>query len=528
MSSSPILDAAAEIAFAVFDEARTSLAVSVRFLDIALWRMPLSQATLKAACATDGYRFAYDPVRAIAQYKDSPSETVRDYLHAILHCVFRHPFQPAREDARLWDLACDIAVESTAMELAAMRYPSAADRERMRALARLQETCPAFTAPKVYRALAGAIVDGEVVEPSVPASLTAAMTGLFARDDHGIWTRLPETREGHAKVDAESKVAPFESKSKLRGKDPQDEDETEARDDVSFVDGAPSQSHGGTAMEAEVENGDRFVTAASQREGESEIASMDDASYTDDFADLDWKDISALVDAELGAYEGKFGADHGTFAVNLQVANRKTYDFREFMRKFAALSEEMKVSTEEFDYVYYTYGLRLYDNMPLVEPLEYEETRRVRDFVIAIDTSASCAGAFVQRFVEKTYDILKSTAAFGRKVNVHIVQCDSDIRKVTKVTELRDVDATFGEFQSRGYGGTDFRPVFKYVDDRIAAREFKDLKGLVYLTDGLGKFPEEEPGYQTVFVFVDETAAARPVPPWAMKAFISEDEIVEL
>ena len=33
------------------------------------------------------------------------------------------------------------------------------------------------------------------------------------------------------------------------------------------------------------------------------------------------------------------------------------------------------------------YGMELYGNMPLVEPLEYKETDRVREFVIAIDTS---------------------------------------------------------------------------------------------------------------------------------------------
>ena len=33
-----------------------------------------------------------------------------------------------------------------------------------------------------------------------------------------------------------------------------------------------------------------------------------------------------------------------------------------------------------------------YGNLPLIEPLEYRETKKVREFVIAIDTSASCRG----------------------------------------------------------------------------------------------------------------------------------------
>ena len=59
-----------------------------------------------------------------------------------------------------------------------------------------------------------------------------------------------------------------------------------------------------------------------------------------------------------------------------------------------------------FDYVFYTYGLSLYGNMPLVEPLESREISRVEDFVIVIDTSMSCSGDLVRRFLEETYDVL--------------------------------------------------------------------------------------------------------------------------
>ena len=185
----------------------------------------------------------------------------------------------------------------------------------------------------------------------------------------------------------------------------------------------------------------------------------------------------------------------------------------------------MKVSTEEFDYVYYTYGLSRYGNMPLVEPLEYQESRRIRDFVIAIDTSASCAGGLVRHFIEKTYDVLRSTAAFGRKVNVHVVQCDCDVRKDTKITSVRDLDGDFGEFVVRGFGGTDFRPVFSYVNTLIKNHEFVNLKGLIYFTDGFGTFPEQMPEYETAFVFLDEELNNYDVPPWAMKLILRKDEI---
>ena len=61
---------------------------------------------------------------------------------------------------------------------------------------------------------------------------------------------------------------------------------------------------------------------------------------------------------------------------------------------------------DEFDYIYYTYGLDRYGNMPLIEPLEYREARAVHDFAIAIDTSESVSGDLAAG-VRKTYNILK-------------------------------------------------------------------------------------------------------------------------
>lgn len=65
-------------------------------------------------------------------------------------------------------------------------------------------------------------------------------------------------------------------------------------------------------------------------------------------------------------------------------------------------------------------------------------------------------------------------------------------------------------------------------DELVRDRELPNLKGMIYLTDGIGTYPEEAPDYDCVFVFVDEEGAAREVPPWAMKVLMTEDEILEL
>jgi predicted metal-dependent peptidase len=163
--------------------------------------------------------------------------------------------------------------------------------------------------------------------------------------------------------------------------------------------------------------------------------------------------------------------------------------------------------------------------MPLIEPLEYKEVKAIKEFVIAIDTSGSTSGTLVQKFVQKTYNILKTTESFFTKINLHIVQCDADIQEDKKITCPEDFDEYLKTMKIRGLGGTDFRPVFQYVDRLRKEGEFTNLKGLIYFTDGCGEYPARKPDYDTAFVFVDDEYNNPNVPPWAIKLVLQKDEI---
>ena len=67
-----------------------------------------------------------------------------------------------------------------------------------------------------------------------------------------------------------------------------------------------------------------------------------------------------------------------------------------------------------------------------------------------------------------------------------------------------------------GFGSTDFRPVFAYVETLQERQEFDQLKGLLYFTDGYGIYPEHMPEYDVAFVFLHEDDNAPKVPPWAV------------
>ena len=241
----------------------------------------------------------------------------------------------------------------------------------------------------------------------------------------------------------------------------------------------------------------------------------------------DWKKIAEQVQMEIEMYAKVRGRESSAMIQNLRAVNRERYDYSAFLRQFAVSHEDMKVSDDEFDYIYYTYGLSRYGRMPLIEPLEYRTSSKIHDFVIAIDTSGSVAGDQVQSFVRKTYNILSEHDSFASKFNIHIIQCDAAVQSDTVITCSKDMDRYLAGMEIRGLGGTDFRPVFRYVDELVSQGQFSDLRGLLYFTDGLGTFPEKMPGYRTAFIFVDEGYSIPEVPPWAMKAVLRSEDIQE-
>ncbi|MDR1639369.1 MAG: VWA-like domain-containing protein [Clostridiales bacterium] len=259
------------------------------------------------------------------------------------------------------------------------------------------------------------------------------------------------------------------------------------------------------------------------------LISIDDGSSTDGFAQSReelskfWKEIGDGIRTDLETLSKVIGDQTGSLTENLKSVNRERHDYSAFLKKFTVLGEVMKINDDEFDYVYYSYGMKLYGKMPLIEPLEHKEVKLVREFAIAIDTSGSVSGDLVQAFLQKTYNILMTTESFHTKVNICIMQCDAAIQSVAKISNKEDMEKYFDNLVIRGFGGTDFRPVFERVDKMIAEGEFFNLKGLIYFTDGYGVFPSRKPAYETVFVFMDEGVELPDVPPWAIKLAIGDE-----
>ena len=445
---------------------RNTLLVNLRFLDSALSQF--EPVVFDGTYATEGKMFAFGPEHVLTSYKEERNAPVRDYLHVVLHCVFQHMYIHSEVDPFCWDLACDMAVEYTinGLGLAAADCRRAVRQQLI--LEGIQQSVGTMTAEKIYR---------YYLNKKLPPETLDEIRSLFYADNHFMWYRDDESRQTEDKENKEQK-----SKTEQRRHDNNSEEQQDRQ----------------------------------RRNRPSETQEQV------------WKNISQRMQTDLETFSRQQGDRAGGLMQNLSRVNRESYDYTTFLKKFSVMGEVMKINDDEFDYIFYTYGLKLYKNLPLVEPLEYKEVKKIKEFVIAIDTSASVSGALVQAFVQKTYNILKSTESYFRKINLHIIQCDADIQEDVKITSQEEFDEYISRMEIRGLGGTDYRPVFRYVDQLVQAKEFTNLKGLIYFTDGYGTFPSRKPDYDTAFVFVEEDAERPAVPPWAIRLMLPLEELEEM
>ena len=517
---------AARLARDILRLSRNTLLINLRFMESALVRLTPEEGhddTLTSDMATDGNFLYYNSLHVCRSFKRNRGLPPRDRLHVTLHCVFQHLFVGKKVNADLWDLACDIAVEAVIDELNIKALYCERQEKQGWLITKLQEEgLPRPTAERVYHWL---------LEQSLPPQEIGRLRGYFYADDHKIWHNAPvkaqeqggEQRDDRSGQEDDAQKDDSAAQEPVETPNIQDEEAQES----------PDASGGRDTGERRKKENDEGTGKAGQREepfGDKHAVTPQETRQM-------WKDISERIQVDLDTTSSTWGEQAGGFVAALKEVNRERVDYAAFLRRFAVLGENIQVNDDEFDYIFYTYGMKLSGQlsardsnmmMPLIEPLEYKEVKKVREFVIALDTSESVAGGLVQTFVTKTWNLLKQTENFFTKVNVHIIQCGAKVEEDAKITSQDEFDHYMRSMVLRGFGGTDFRPVFDYVDRLLARHEFMNLRGLLYFTDGYGTFPAMPPQYETAFVFVEQGRELPDVPVWATKILMTKDEIDEL
>lgn len=201
-----------------------------------------------------------------------------------------------------------------------------------------------------------------------------------------------------------------------------------------------------------------------------------------------------------GSPGGGFGCLPGCLTAELLPARENGISYESFLRRFLSIRERMLTDPDELDFRWYTLGLELYGDIPLLEPPELSELPRADDLVIAMDTSGSCSGDVCRRFLRETRNLLQSIAARNAAFRVLLLQCDTRIQQEVLVNSAEELAGAMERFVPRGFGGTDFRPVFQRVEELRREGVLTRVRGLLYLSDGWGEFPGQAPDYPAAFL----------------------------
>ena len=557
----------------ILNQSRYELSLSMRHLARALDRLPYEMDFNTQRMGTEGERIHFHPEFIFQLFMESPQKLNRLYMHSLLHCLFRHMFKNEDKKEELWNMACDIHVEYVldSLDVDLLRRPAGEYRENT--FQSLEEKIKTLSAERIYQYLEEADLDYDAWE---------RLEREFYKDDHVFWKvidredapgeegegdgdgaplPMPEdftpnesssqdskpsedtSAQNGASSDGESKEEKNQEagnqESENRGSDNQKSKNQESKSSGEGSEGEGKQGEGnsvednqgegkhedsqsgnssGKKQEERKKAENRKPTGQEQREEREAKKKRDELSK-------EWEDISKRTEQEIEHSSKEKQEEQGSLAWFLRLEQKKYTDFRDFLRRLSVDREEMEVDLDSFDYGYYYYGLEQYGNMPLIEENEYREGRKLQELVIAIDTSHSTKGEMVKGFLEETAGILKQKDAFFQKVKVHILECDDELRKDICLENVEDLEQYSKNFAVKGGYGTDFRPVFRYVSDLQKRGELKNLKGLMYFTDGKGRYPKEAPPYVTAFVFPKgEDIDDDNVPFWAMKLYQREKD----
>ena len=549
----------------ILDASRTDLYLSMRFLGPALHSLGFIMDLSTTTVGTDAAYIRFNPNHLFRLYVDRPRRLNRTYLHMILHCVFRHMFTARKkEDRELWDLSCDIAVTSI---IDSMDYRAVAELTpefRQRVYDRLQEEIHVLTAERIYQYF---------LERKRNYMEELQLAAAFALDDHSFWERMEDEENRDPEDGSKSDQDPDDEKKQDRdpGTDSPDEkgadqktpgDNEEKKDsestspdsrDPSGQDREPGGEKSGQDSPSgrnkkDSPNGKKKDRGADppDRDGKGDGKNRRNSDRDPGNRDAggrrqnrrlprlksaeelegDWKETSRRMEAEILASGKEASDERGSLDRILSISNRRRTDYREFLRKFAILREVTTIDPDSFDYGFYHYGLEMYGNMPLIEENEYREMNNLRTLVIAIDTSASCQDVLVQRFLNETASVLRSIGQFFATSSVYIVECDEHVQQEILLHGPDDLEKYASAFHVKGGFGTDFRPVFAWVEEKRRTGEIGDMQALMYFTDGMGVYPEKPTDYDTAFVFFnDEEMDDTKVPDWAVRLYIDGEKI---
>ncbi len=254
--------------------------------------------------------------------------------------------------------------------------------------------------------------------------------------------------------------------------------EEEQDNSQSEEQGAETESSHDQQDEGDQESGDPGKSGEI-RDGEGEGGGGEGSEEN-----IDWTD--AVIQAAINARGlGKLPA-----ALERMISRRiePELDWRELLNRFLARNARS-------DYIWITPNRRYIHRDIYLPSLRNCELDQV---VIGVDTSGSVTEAELERFGAEISEIFGQYPAV-----VHVLYCDNRVQKAVQAARCELPI----KLEPHGGGGTDYRPVFQYVEEQEISPSC-----LIYLTDLECKsYPPHEPCYPVLWV---KSGSGKILPPF--------------
>ena len=191
---------------------------------------------------------------------------------------------------------------------------------------------------------------------------------------------------------------------------------------------------------------------------------------------------------EAYAYAKLQGKEPGGVDRIVDELNYPKINWREMLRKFI-------VREIPYDYCY-TRPSKKSASCGVFIPSVYKEALEI---AIGVDTSGSMSPDDLRECLSECLGIVK---AFSN-VKLTVLSCDAKVHTIGEVSTEDDIH----ELKLQGGGGTDFRPVFEWLEENKPS-----VRILIFFTDGFGEFPTDAPNMKTLWCITERGIDLKQIP----------------
>jgi predicted metal-dependent peptidase len=420
--------------------ARAKLILDKPFLGALVLRLPIAAADPNwcPTTATDARKFYYNP-----QYIDALSMAQTQFMlaHEALHCALSHFARRQHRVRHRWDLACDYAINPLLLDDGLTPPPNC----------QVMPDYLGMTAEEIYP-LIDENDDSDTIDQH-----------LFDQENQSGGGQQGKAPDQPDKAQQQSG----------RGRDntQRDDDRDQHGDRPLDQQSERREGKGARPMEAETSRAEQ-APHDDDREGSGEPTPPPLSNEERQTLEVQWQQRLAGA-AQQAMQAGKMG---GSMARLVDHLLQPRLPWRMLLARYmTAMARDdfsyMRPSRREGDAI-----------LPSLKSSQIE-------IVVAIDTSGSIRENEMNEFLSEV-----SALKGQMRARVTLLACDSSLSE-----DAPWIFEPWEEFRCptriQGGGGTDFRPVFEWLDQQGQHPEL-----VVYFTDAQGRFPPYEPNYPVIWL----------------------------